>query len=71
MQQVEAAVFAGVGQRFIAGVDDGAVELHPFEQVVGDEIGALADLKRRAGPGRDNSRAFSAAAAAPTRPALV
>jgi hypothetical protein len=40
------AIFAGVGQRFVAGVDDGAVELHPFEKVVVDVIGALADLEK-------------------------
>jgi DNA-binding transcriptional LysR family regulator len=51
VQQVQAAVFARVGQRFVARVDDGAVELHPLEQVVVDVIGPLADLIIAPGPG--------------------
>src|SRR5690349_23067869 len=42
---MQPAVLAGIGQRFIAGVDNGAIELHPFKQVVVDVIGALADLE--------------------------
>ncbi len=44
-EQVEAAVFAVIGQRLVARVDDGAVELHPLVNVVDDVIGALGDLE--------------------------
>jgi hypothetical protein len=49
MEEVKAAVFACICERFIAGVDDGAVELHPLEEVVVDVIGALADLEMTVG----------------------
>jgi hypothetical protein len=45
VEQMEAAVFASIGEWFVAGVDDGAIELHPLEEVVVDVIGALADLE--------------------------
>src|SRR5436190_15712200 len=35
-----------VGQRFVTGVDDRAIVLNPFEEIVLDVIGALADLER-------------------------
>ena len=45
MEQVQAAETARVGERFVARVDDGAVELHPLEKVVVDVVRALAHLK--------------------------
>ena len=42
---MEAAVFPRVGQRFVAGVDDGAIELHPLEEIIVDVVRPLADLK--------------------------
>ena len=38
-------IFAIIGQRLVARIDDGAIELHPLVDVVHDVIGALADLK--------------------------
>ena len=35
---MEPAVFAGISERFVAGVDDGAIELHPFEEIVVDVV---------------------------------
>ena len=37
--------FAIIGQRLVARVDNGAIELHPLVDVVDDVIGALAELK--------------------------
>src|ERR1700730_1300226 len=45
-EQMEPAIFSIIGQRLIARVDDGAVELHPLVNVVDDVVGALAELKR-------------------------
>ena len=45
-EQMEPAIFAIIGQRLVARVDDGAIELHPLINVVDDVIGALAQLKR-------------------------
>jgi len=45
VDQMQTPVFPRVGERFVAGVDDGTVVLHPLEEIVLDEIGALADLK--------------------------
>ena len=36
---------ARVGEGFVAGVNDGAVVLDPFEEIILDVIGALADLE--------------------------
>ena len=38
-------IFAIIGQRLVARIDDGAIELHPLVDVVHDVVGALADLK--------------------------
>src|SRR5256886_2831543 len=46
---MESAVFPRVRQRFVARVDDGAVELLPFKQVVIDILRALADLEMAVG----------------------
>jgi len=43
-QEVKTAKAAVIGQRFIAGVDQGAVELDPLVDVGLDEIGALGNL---------------------------
>src|SRR5437667_9782470 len=45
-EQMEPPIFAVIGQRLIARVDDGAVELHPLIGVVDDEVGELTELKR-------------------------
>ena len=45
VQQMEPAILSRVGQRFIPGVDDRPVELHPLKQVVVDVVRPLADLK--------------------------
>src|SRR5947208_8448775 len=45
-EQMESPIFAVIGQRLIARVDDGAVELHPLIDVVDDVVGALTELKR-------------------------
>src|SRR5438270_12746560 len=45
-EQMEPPVFAIIGQRFVARVDDGAIELHPLIDVVDNVVGALAELKR-------------------------
>ena len=45
-EQMEPPIFAVIGQRFIARVNDGAVELHPLIDVVDDVVGALTELKR-------------------------
>src|SRR2546421_11290050 len=42
---MQSAIFAVVGQRLVARVNDRAVELHPLINVVHDVIRALADLK--------------------------
>ena len=44
-QQMEPAILSVIGQRLVARIDDGAVELHPLVNVVDDVIGALAELK--------------------------
>src|SRR5258708_1039981 len=43
---METAILARVGEWFIASVNDGAVVLHPLEEIILDVIGALADLKK-------------------------
>src|ERR1700736_2219136 len=43
---MEPAILAIIGQRLVARVDDGTVELHPLINVVDDVVGALAELKR-------------------------
>ena len=45
MEQMQSAVFPRVGQRFVAGINNRAIKLHPFEQIVVDVIGPLADLE--------------------------
>src|SRR5437762_10414961 len=42
---MEPAIFSVIGERLIARVDDGAIELHPLVNVVHDVIGALAQLE--------------------------
>src|SRR4030088_1683758 len=42
---MQPAIFAVIGQRLVARIDDGAIELHPLVDVVDDVIGALAQLK--------------------------
>ncbi len=44
-EQMEPAVFPVIGQRLVARVDDGAIELHPLVDVVHDVVGALAELE--------------------------
>ena len=44
-EQMQPPIFAIIGQRLVARVDDGAIELHPLIDVVDDVIGALAQLK--------------------------
>ena len=44
-EQMQPPVFAVIGERFVARVDDRAVELHPLVDVVDDVIGALAELE--------------------------
>src|ERR1700722_11361039 len=43
---MEAAKSAVIGERLVAGVDERAVELHPFVNIGLDEIGALGNLVR-------------------------
>ena len=43
---MDATVLIRIGQGFISRIDDGAILLHPFEEIVHDVIGALRDLKR-------------------------
>ena len=69
VEEMESAIFASVSQWFIAGIDDGAIELHPFEKIVVDVIRALADLKMAVRPCRADSPRSSAPGVAPTRPA--
>jgi hypothetical protein len=38
-------IFPVIGQRLVARIDNGAIELHPLINVVDDMIGALAQLK--------------------------
>ena len=38
-------IFPVIGQRLVARIDDGAIELHPLINVVDDVIGALAELE--------------------------
>src|SRR5713101_6752542 len=42
---MQSPIFPVIGQRLVAGVDDGTIELHPLINVVDDVIGALAQLK--------------------------
>ena len=44
-EQMKPAIFPVIGQRFVARVDDRAIELHPLVDVVHDVIGALAELE--------------------------
>ena len=43
---MEPAIFAIIGQGFVARVDDCAIKLHPLVDVVDDVVGALAELER-------------------------
>ena len=71
-QQMQPAIFAVVGERLVARVDDGAVELHPLVDVVDDVIGALADLEIDArGLQAGSSKSKASGLAWPTRPAPV
>src|SRR5436190_9131910 len=47
---MKAAILTGIGKRFITRINDRAVELHPFEQIVVDVIRALADLEMTISP---------------------
>ena len=49
-EKMEPPVFSIIGQRFVARVDDGAIELHPLVDVVHDVVGALAELEIDRGP---------------------
>jgi len=42
---MEPPVFSIISERLIAGVDNGAIELHPLVDVVHNMIGALAELE--------------------------
>src|SRR5947207_12193672 len=42
---MEPAIFPVIGERLIARVDDGAVELDPLVDVVDNVVGALAELE--------------------------
>src|SRR5437588_12666670 len=42
---MQSPIFPVIGQRLVAGVDNGAIELHPLINVVDDVIGALAQLE--------------------------
>lgn len=53
VEEVEAAEAGGISEGFVAGIDDGAVELHPLEEFVIDVIGALAELEKRMGAGAE------------------
>jgi hypothetical protein len=53
MEEVEAAEAFGIGEGFVAGIDDGAIELHPLEEFVIDVIGALAELEKGMGAGAE------------------
>src|SRR5688572_19781755 len=41
------AILIRIGQWFISGIDDGAILLHPFEEIIHDVVGALRELKRK------------------------
>ena len=43
---MDTPVLIRIGQGLISRIDDGAILLHPFEEVIDDVIGALRDLKR-------------------------
>ena len=63
MSKMQPPIFAIIGQRLVARIDDGAIELHPLVDVVHDVIGALADLeidlRLRAAAVRNRRRADS------------
>src|SRR5205823_10227294 len=42
---MKSPIFPVIGQRLVAGVNNGAIELHPLINVVDDVIGALAQLE--------------------------
>src|SRR3989440_9250519 len=42
---MQSPIFPVVGQRLVARVNDGTIELYPLINVVDDVIGALAELK--------------------------
>src|SRR5213080_5526196 len=42
---MQPAIFSVISQRFVARVDNGAIELHPLINVVHNVIGALTELK--------------------------
>ena len=71
MQEMEPAVTAGIGQRFVPRVDDGPVELHPFEEIVVDVVRPLADLEEIGfpRPGQIAPRLRRHGRAHPARPA--
>jgi hypothetical protein len=43
------AILIRVSQWFISGIHDGAILLHPFEEIIHDVIRALGELKREDG----------------------
>src|SRR5688572_31189585 len=44
---MNAPVLIRIGQRFISGIHDGPILLHPFEEIIHDIIGTLGELKRK------------------------
>ena len=42
---MQSPIFPVIGQRLVARIDDGAIELHPLINVIDDMIGALAQLE--------------------------
>src|SRR2546423_12830096 len=42
---MQSPIFPVIGQRFVARINDGTIELYPLINVVDDVIGALAELK--------------------------
>src|SRR2546423_14201928 len=44
---MDTTVLIRIGQRFIPGIHDGAILLHPFEEVIHNVICALRELKQR------------------------
>src|SRR5205823_2767984 len=71
MDQMQAPILPGVGQRFIACVDDGAIVLHPFEEIVLDIIRPLRDLKQCRLLALNHFTAKTRGRIDPTRPAPV
>src|SRR5512147_1590797 len=46
---MNSTVLIRIGQRLISGIHDGAILLHPFEEVIDDVICTLGNLKREEG----------------------